>query len=271
MSLWRICDVFVVQYWHKKGEVMKSYAVHNLKGGTGKTSTAGNLSWELSKKGKTILIDTDMQGNATTWFCAKKTIQYDLVDVLQEKVFVHEAVVAISDTLDILPVFAGSAIKDFAESTLFKQPLAFVQLREELEKLGYDYAVHDMAPSMSQLERCILISVDEALPVITPEYFSVDGVQLFIDELNALNKNWRKSIKIKNIVVNNINKTITQHRDVLELIKQKNYEIIEVYQTSKMREAQLNTLPLEQYDPQNKNLCQYSLLAAALLREVVYG
>jgi len=250
---------------------MISYAIHNLKGGTGKTSTAGNLAWEFSKKGKTILIDTDMQGNATTWFCAKKVIQFDIVDVLQEKAFVHEAVVNISDTLDILPVYAGSAIKDFAESTLFKQPLAFIQLREELEKLGYEYAIYDMAPSMSQLERCVLISVDEAIPVITPEYFAVDGVQLFLDELNLLNKNWRKNIRFKKIVVNNINKTITQHRDVLELIKQKNYQIVEVHQTSKMREAQLNALPLEVYDPMNKNLAQYALLVSLLTREVVYG
>ena len=49
---------------------MKSYAIHILKGGTGKTTTAGNVGFWLGQTAKTLLIDADMQGIAQPGFAA---------------------------------------------------------------------------------------------------------------------------------------------------------------------------------------------------------
>jgi chromosome partitioning protein len=42
-------------------------AVVNLKGGTGKTTTAVYLSCGLAREGKTLLVDADPQGSALSW------------------------------------------------------------------------------------------------------------------------------------------------------------------------------------------------------------
>lgn len=42
-------------------------AVVNLKGGTGKTTSATALAWALSTRGRTLLVDTDPQGSALAW------------------------------------------------------------------------------------------------------------------------------------------------------------------------------------------------------------
>jgi cellulose biosynthesis protein BcsQ len=42
-------------------------AVTNLKGGTGKTTTAVHLAAGLGRRGWTLLIDADPQGSATEW------------------------------------------------------------------------------------------------------------------------------------------------------------------------------------------------------------
>lgn len=42
-------------------------AITNLKGGTGKTTSAVHLASGLGRRGRTLLIDADPQGSATEW------------------------------------------------------------------------------------------------------------------------------------------------------------------------------------------------------------
>jgi len=42
-------------------------AITNLKGGTGKTTTAVHLAAGLGRHGRTLLVDADPQGSATEW------------------------------------------------------------------------------------------------------------------------------------------------------------------------------------------------------------
>ena len=53
---------------------MKTIAVVCQKGGVGKTTTVINLASVLSKKGlKTLIIDTDPQGNVSTYLNQEKS------------------------------------------------------------------------------------------------------------------------------------------------------------------------------------------------------
>ena len=48
-------------------------SIVNLKGGAGKTTLATNLVFALSRKSKTLLIDTDMQRSASIWYNVRES------------------------------------------------------------------------------------------------------------------------------------------------------------------------------------------------------
>ena len=49
-------------------------SIVNLKGGAGKTTLATNLVFALSRKAKTLLIDTDMQRSASIWYNVRESV-----------------------------------------------------------------------------------------------------------------------------------------------------------------------------------------------------
>ena len=62
----------------------------------------------------------------------------------------------------------------------------FFEHNKDLEDLGFEYAVYDLSPGMSLLEKRILSSVDEVITPLTPEYFSLDGIEIFNNDLKEI-------------------------------------------------------------------------------------
>ncbi|GHT64684.1 hypothetical protein FACS1894110_04830 [Spirochaetia bacterium] len=188
---------------------MKKLCFYIQKGGVGKTSISGNVADAIAHV---------LGGTA------------QVADVIRK----------IVPNLFFLPVIAiGGGLKKWSETELIQNPKAFEFLNEDLAKLGFKVAIYDCSPSFSQLERAVLAEVDEVINPLTPEFFSIDGIETFTYELAKIEKAHRRQIINNKIVVNMMNLSFVRHREFHKELGKLNYRIFTISQDSKVAECHI--------------------------------
>lgn len=194
----------------------KSIAFHLQKGGVGKTSVCGTLACQSALSGhKTLMIDCDPQGNLSSWFL-EEAPKFELSDVLQGKCFWKDAVVNIPsiDDLYILPTFSiGGSLKNYSETKLNDEPFIIQDLVEELSS-EFERILLDLSPGLGRLERAAIIASNEVITPMTTEIFSLDGFEIFVDELAKLKKNYKAAVKHNKIIINSYDERVRQAREI---------------------------------------------------------
>lgn len=193
---------------------MKTIAIHLQKGGVGKTSICGLIGHILKEKYKVLLIDADPQSNLSSWFLDEDNVNYELADILIDKKTCQEAIIK-KDGIDYIPSCGiGGNLRYYAETTLSDKPFIFCELIDNIKTLGYDFVLYDLSPAISRLEKSILVSCDEVITPITPEYFGIEGLEIFNYTLKILERNYRRKIKHEKIIINTFDKRIAFHLQV---------------------------------------------------------
>lgn len=244
---------------------MLKIAFHIPKGGVGKTSLAGNVAFYASRSMKTILLDGDPQGNTTSWFVTG-SIDQELSDVLQGKAEAKEVVLPIKDSLDLLPTAGiGGDLKNYAEGLLMQEPFVFDDLNDELVKLGYKLAIYDLSPGMSMLEKCVIHSCDEVISPMSPEYFSIDGLEAFGTAIKEINRRFRKNVRYSKLVINCMNRSFRQHRKNYDRLQELDLNIFLVPQDRAIADSQAAHKTIFEYKPTSKSVESLKSLSEAIM------
>ena len=182
---------------------MKTIAVMNQKGGTGKTTSAINLAGELVRRGKRVLIvDMDTQGNATSNLALTEVPQATLTDVIVTKNATLADTIC-HTTTENLDIIRGGSILAPALSTLQEMPFGRdTTLRRLLPQLpeDYDFVFFDCSPSLESLFNInVLVAVQYVLIPIKVDKNSIEGYDVMLETIQSVREIANPDIRVLGI------------------------------------------------------------------------
>lgn len=159
----------------KRFTVMKMIAFYNNKGGVGKTSTAINIAYTLSRRqNRILLVDFDGQCNSSRFFtdlandecgCESAIVNAEEMPLIKSTRY---------DNIDIVTssMRMNSISNDFANLSDEEKQTNIIKFRQS----DYDYIIVDMPPAMNDFTEHVLTVCDYVYVPIELGTFAVQGL-----------------------------------------------------------------------------------------------
>ena len=263
-----------IKYHQTECRMAYIISLANQKGGVGKTTSAVNCAAAVGALGKkTLLVDLDPQGNATSGVgIQKRGVKISSYDVVIGRAKASEAVV---DTgfanLFAIPSQIALAGAEFELIDMEKRELILKNTLAEIAD-DYDYIFIDCPPSLGILSINALAASSGVIIPMQCEFYSLEGLSQLMLSIRNVKRLYNTGLEITGILITMYNGRLNLSAQVLDEIKK--YYADKLFATGIVRNVKLSEAPsygepIIYYDKYSKGARAYNDVAKEILERTL--
>ncbi len=249
---------------------MRTLAVMNQKGGTGKTTTSVTLATLIAQRGqRTLLVDFDPQGHAGLALAVpERRVNATIADVLNaphDADTAHRARWTVRPNLTVIPSGPSLAALEAGAGALAQTSGRELRLRNWLETVreDFDVCLIDCSPAIGLLTFNALVASSAVLVPIETSYFALRGAERQVAMIDAVAR--RTGAEIETWVVPTMHTPgETPAERILSLLQHRyrnNVAPVPIRRDPSVGEAQTLGVPVHEHRPDCHASRDYQVLA----------
>jgi chromosome partitioning protein len=250
---------------------MRTIAVVNQKGGSGKTTTAVNLAAALGERERRVLLlDLDPQHSTTDWFGLHDGYKGifsvfaengNLLDIVTPSRVAGVDLVPSSSWLVGVEKFLAGEVG--AETILHRNLAA-------LQKSRWDYTLIDCPPTLGVLTINALVAAREVLVPVEAHVMALSGLAQLIETVDLVQERLNPELRITGILPCRVDARTRHAQEVVEQLRERFGKLVYrsiIRENVRVAEAPSFALPITLYDERSYGAADYRALAEEVIEQ----